>query len=169
MRLIVFIFALMGTLANAQNADFSQPITIVSGTQFVDGINDIAVYKDNVIITQGSLKISADEVRIDASAGDGNEVFIAVGEPASFQQTAQDGSLVKAMAKEIRYTRVDKKINLSGEAELAQDLSTVTGQNITFDMLNEQLIASGTDSSSGRVKAVFQADNKAPEKKPEDN
>lgn len=115
------------------------------------------------MITQGSLKITADEVRIDASAGDGNEVFIATGTPASFEQRSQDGSLVKASGNEIRYTRKDKKINLSGSAQLAQDSSTVSGENIIFDMLNEQLIASGTDGDSGRVQAVFQAE-KTPQK-----
>ncbi len=163
MRLILIFAVFMSCVLYAEQNDFAQPITIKSVTQFVDGLNDVAVYKENVVITQGSLKITADEVRIDASAGDGNEVFIATGTPASFEQRSQDGSLVKASGNEIRYTRKDKKINLSGSAQLAQDSSTVSGENIIFDMLNEQLIASGTDGDSGRVQAIFQAE-KTPQK-----
>lgn len=158
MRLILIFIVLMSHFLYAEQNDFTQPITIKSVSQFVDGLNDVAVYKDNVVITQGSLNITADEVRIDASAGDGNEVFVALGKPASFEQRLQDGSLVRATANKVRYTRVNKKINLAGNAQLAQNSSTVTGENITFDMLNEQLIASGTDGDSGRVKAVFQAE-----------
>ena len=163
MRLILIFAVFMSCVLYAEQNDFAQPITIKSVTQFVDGLNDVAVYKENVVITQGSLKITADEVRIDASAGDGNEVFIATGTPASFEQRPQDGSLVKASGNDIRYTRKDNKINLSGSAQLAQDSSTVSGENIIFDMLNEQLIASGTDGDSGRVQAVFQAE-KTPQK-----
>ena len=141
-----------------QNSDFSQPITIESGTQFVDGLNEVAVYKQNVVITQGSLKIHADEVRIDASAGEGKELFIATGTPATFEQMTLDGTFVKASANQVRYARDTKKISLNGAAEIAQNASVVTGENIMFDMLKEQLIASGTDSDSGRVKAIFQAE-----------
>ena len=168
-RLSVNLFTLftvwVGTLISlpcaAKATDFSQPITVDSATQFSDGIKKLSIFKDNVVIVQGSLRILADEVVVDASAGKGQEVLIARGAPAQFMQTLADGSQVKASANEVRYTVVDRKISLEGAAELAQNASTVSGASIVFDMLNEQLIASGTDSESGRVKAIFQTDKPA--------
>ncbi len=145
----------------AKETDFSQPITVDSASQFSDGIKKLSIFKDNVVIAQGSLRILADEVVVDASAGKGQEVLIARGAPAQFMQTLADGSQVKASANEVRYTVVDRKISLEGAAQLAQNASTVSGASIIFDMLNEQLIASGTDGESGRVKAIFQTDKSA--------
>ena len=64
MRLILIFIVLMSHFLYAEQNDFTQPITIKSVSQFVDGLNDVAVYKDNVVITQGSLNITADEVRM---------------------------------------------------------------------------------------------------------
>lgn len=142
--------------ANADDSDFEQPIRIDAKTTFADGVKKMTVLKDGVVIRQGSLQILADEVRVDAALGEGNEVFIALGKPARYSQTIQDGSLVEAKANEIRYTVVDKKIQLVGSAQLKQNTSEVNGQTIIFDMQNEQFTALGGSAEQGRVSAVFQ-------------
>ena len=141
----------------ASEDDFSQPIKIGSNSQFIDGKNKTALYKEDVLITQGSLLIKADEVEVIASEGSGREIFIARGKPASYSQTLEDGTPVSAKANEIRYEVINRTISLAGNAELQQDTSKVQGDNITFDMITEQLLATGGsgEDGEGRVTTVF--------------
>lgn len=150
---------LLGSVATpsfSDENDFNQPIKVDSKSQFVDGKNKTSLFKDDVRISQGSLLIIADEVEVVANEGEGREVFIARGAPASFSQTLEDGTPVSAKANEIRYEVVKRTISLSGNAELQQDTSQVKGDNITFDMISEQLLATGGDNDKdGRVTTVF--------------
>ncbi|GGW80953.1 lipopolysaccharide transport periplasmic protein LptA [Alteromonas halophila] len=142
-------------LAVATDSDFSKPIKVDSKSQFVDGKNKTSLFKEDVRITQGTLVIDAEEVEVIASQGEGREIFVARGNPASYSQKMEDGATVNARANEIRY-EVDKRtISLNGSAELRQNTSMVRGDKITYDMATEQLLATGEDGE-GRVTTVFQ-------------
>ena len=159
LRILLAISALLllctRTVFSNEN-DFGLPIEIGSNSQFIDGKNKTALYKDNVLITQGSLTIEADEVEVIASEGSGREIFVARGNPASYSQELEDGNPVSAKANEIRYEVAKRTISLTGNAELKQDTSQVKGNSITFDMVTEQLLATGgADDASGRVTTVF--------------
>jgi len=163
---------LTSTAAFAAESDFSQPIKVDSKSQFVDGKNKTSLFKDDVRITQGSLVINADEVEVIASEGEGREVFVARGTPASYSQKLEDGTPVTAKANEIRYEVVNRTISLVGNAELQQDTSMVKGDNITYDMKTEQLLATGgEDGKGGRVTTVFtpEAIRKATQDKTKEN
>jgi lipopolysaccharide export system protein LptA len=148
--------SLFATVAIAAESDFNKPIKVDSKSQFVDGKNKTSLFKDDVRITQGSLVINADEVEVIASEGDGREIFVARGKPASYSQKLEDGAPVTAKANEIRYEVVNRTISLQGNAELQQDTSKVQGDKITFDMVTEQLLATGgEDGEGGRVTTVF--------------
>ncbi|MFZ8199054.1 lipopolysaccharide transport periplasmic protein LptA [Alteromonas portus] len=151
------ILAIASGAVLASEEDFSQPIKIGSNTQFIDGKNKTALYKEDVLITQGSLVIKADEVEVIATDGSGREIFIARGKPASYSQSLEDGTPVSAQANEIRYEVVNRTISLAGNAELQQDTSKVQGDKITFDMITEQLLATGGagKNGEGRVTTVF--------------
>ncbi|MEW9799033.1 lipopolysaccharide transport periplasmic protein LptA [Alteromonas sp. CYL-A6] len=148
---VVVLAATGVTLAG--ESDFSKPIKVDSKSQFVDGKNKTSLFKDDVRITQGTLVIDADEVEVIATEGDGREVFVARGNPASYSQKMEDGTQVRATAREIRYEVIKRTISLEGNAELQQDTSMVQGDKITYDMAKEQLLATG--NSDGRVTTVF--------------
>ena len=152
-----FMLAIASGAVLASEDDFSQPIKIGSNTQFIDGKNKTALYKEDVLITQGSLVIKADEVEVIATDGSRREIFIARGKPASYSQSLEDGTPVSAKANEIRYEVVNRTISLAGSAELQQDTSKVQGDKITFDMITEQLLATGGagKNGEGRVTTVF--------------
>ena len=151
------LLALASSGVVASEADFNKPIKVDSKSQFVDGKNKTSLFKDDVRISQGSLVINADEVEVIATDGEGREVFVARGNPASYSQQLEDGTPVSAKANEIRYEVVNRTIALTGKAELKQDTSMVQGDNITFDMITEQLLATGGDDTDGdgRVTTVF--------------
>ncbi|WP_425451673.1 lipopolysaccharide transport periplasmic protein LptA [Alteromonas aestuariivivens] len=172
------ILSLLGCLLMAQPAlagtgDFEQPIKVDSKSQFLDGKNKTSLFKDDVHITQGSLAINANEVEVIATDGQGREVFIARGEPASYTQNMDDGTVVSAKANEIRYEVYNRTISLQGNAELQQGTSMVRGNSITYDMSKEQLLATGDDSNEGRVTTVFRPETvknlNEGEEQPEEN
>lgn len=152
-RLIISLLVLTTTNAVAAEKDFDLPIKVDSKAQFVDGKTKTSIFREDVRITQGSLKIDADEVEVIANQGEGSEVFIARGNPASYSQTMDDGSAISAAANEIRYELALSTLTLSGNAELQQNSSKVTGDSIVFNMQLEQLIAQGSETG---VTTIFQ-------------
>ena len=145
--------------AHAGKDDFKLPIKVDSKSQFVDGKTKTSIFREDVHITQGSLVIMADEVEFIAGLGEGKEVFIARGKPASYKQKMDDGSDISAEAEEIKYEVDSRILTLDGQAELQQNSSMVKGESIVFNMELEQLIAQGTDESQGRVTTIFRPDS----------
>ena len=143
--------------------DFTKKIELASLYQNADGIAKRATYQGNVVIQQGSLKVSADELEIDASQGEGNEIFIATGNPATYSQQQEDGSMVTAQADKIEYHRQTRSLSLEGNAQIQQNSSSVQGKSIKFNMELEQIIAQGSDQESGRVITTFQPVSKPKE------
>jgi lipopolysaccharide export system protein LptA len=142
--------------SHAGKDDFTKTINIASNYQEGDGIAKKFQYRGNVLITQGSLTVKAEEVELDASKGEGKEIFIAIGKPAEYSQKQEDGSLVTAKADRIEYRLDTRSLSLEGNAEIKQNTSSVQGKSITFNMELEQIIAQGSDQESGRVITTFQ-------------
>lgn len=149
---------LSSVFAQADNSDFKQPITVDSKTQFVDGKRKTSVFREDVHVRQGSLKIDADEVEVNAANGEGREIFIARGNPAVYSQTMDDGSDIRAVAQEIKYQTDNRTLTLSGAAELHQNSSMVKGESITYNLDKQQLLAEGEAGENGRVITIFRPD-----------
>lgn len=159
-----FLAALLfASQSHAGKDDFTKKIELASLYQNADGIAKRASYQGNVVIQQGTLKVSADELEIDASKGEGNEIFIATGTPATYSQQQEDGSIVTAQADKIEYHRQTRSLSLEGNAQIKQNSSSVKGKSIKFNMELEQIIAQGSDQESGRVITTFQPVSKPKE------
>ena len=159
----ILLALLFSAHSRAGKDDFTKKIELASLYQNADGIAKRASYQGNVVIQQGTLKVSADELEIDASNGEGNEIFIATGNPAKYSQRQEDGSIVTAQADKIEYHRQTRSLSLEGNARIKQNSSSVQGKSIKFNMELEQIIAQGSDQESGRVITTFQ-----PVSKPEE-
>ena len=143
--------ALNSTMSN----DFNEPVFLDSKSQALDGKKKTSIFTDNVVITQGSLELLADRVELDATAGKRKEIIMASGNPASYQQRKDDGSLVIARANEIIYSVESRTISLKGSAYISQNEINVTGDSIVFDMAKEQILASTDDGSQDSVRTVL--------------
>ncbi|MDU0352830.1 lipopolysaccharide transport periplasmic protein LptA [Paraglaciecola aquimarina] len=155
---LVLVF-LSSASSFAGKEDFTKTIKVASNYQEGDGINKQAIYRGNVQISQGTLMVKADEVQVDASLGEGKEVFIASGNPAEYSQQQEDGSTVKAKANQIMYKRATRSLSLDGDALIEQNSSSVKGNSILFNMELEQIIAQGNNQESGRVITIFQPES----------
>lgn len=139
-------------------SDFDQPIRVRSDEQFVDAKEKTSIFEKNVVISQGSLIIDADYVKVDAGNGKGKEIFTIKGQPASYTQQLADGSDVQARANTIVYDIGIRTISLEGQAELVQNASTVKGDSIMFDMEREQMRAQGNGGNDQQVETIFTPD-----------
>ena len=156
---IVCLLFFSGT-SIAGKEDFTQKIEIASSNQTGDGIAKKSRFWGSVMIRQGSLVVEADEVEVDASLGEGNEIFIATGKPARYSQQQQDGSMVSATANRIEYRRDTRALSLDGNAEIQQNNSSVNGDSIVFNMQLEQILAQGENNEKGRVVTIFQPEKR---------
>tara|TARA_B110000881_G_scaffold151004_1_gene134014 strand:- start:216 stop:740 length:525 start_codon:yes stop_codon:yes gene_type:complete len=138
--------------------DLEQEIVIKAKRQSADLKNKIATYLDNVVISQGTLNITADTVKVYISK-DESETYIAKGEPAIFSQILADGEPVSLEAKTIIYQPSQQKITISGNALVRQAGSEVKGSKITYNILSEQLEAESNPDEE--VTTILQPKKKA--------
>lgn len=138
--------------ANAAKKDLSQEITIKSKRQSADLKNKIASYLEDVSISQGSIAITADIVQVFSKTNEKNgkkyDTYLAKGKPALFQQQLEDGSLISLQANEIKYQPEQNIITVSGNAQVKQAGSKVTGEIITYNTLSEKLEAESNNEDS---------------------
>jgi lipopolysaccharide export system protein LptA len=140
--------------ANAEKFDVEQEIKISSSRQAADLKNKIFSYIDNVIISQGTLKIHAELVQVITQAENNNKIYIAKGAPATFEQTLQDGSPINLQANEIRYEPSKNIVVISGNALLRQEGSEVSGSKITYNFETEYVNAESL--ANAKVETVLQ-------------
>lgn len=147
--------------AYALSSDVEKPVEIEADSAIFDKAAGTATYDGNVMIRQGTLEILASRIEINAPD---NEIraIIATGGPVSLKQTMDNGKLVQGKANEIEYSVKDKRLLLTGNAELMQDKDKFTSNRIEYQPDTGQLKAGGS-GKSGRVSAIFYPTNKASE------
>tara|TARA_R110002126_G_scaffold98045_35_gene228223 strand:- start:14569 stop:15063 length:495 start_codon:yes stop_codon:yes gene_type:complete len=157
-KLVIFCL-LLSAKCFAENPDYSQPIAIASDNNETSIKDYVSVYTENVEIRQGSLNIKADRLEINASAGKGNEIFLATGSPVRYSQLVTGDLPVTASAAEISYDRANRTLTLSGNAQLSQSGSEVQAAVIRYNIETQQISAEG-GSEQKRVTTIFTPENK---------
>lgn len=153
--LILSLGAALGSAAAwALPSDRDQPIRIQADSAELDDRQGVAVYRGDVIITQGTLKITGDTVTITQTASGDIDVFTSVGNLAYYEQKpAVDKDIVKAYGKTIQYFASNERIVLIDQAKVIQEGNTFEGEKIVYDT-RRQIVNAGratnTDVSTPR-------------------
>lgn len=139
--------------ALALKTDRNQPINIQA--DHGDFTNDskantgTGVYTGHVLITQGSIRITADKAVMHLLNGQIQTADI-TGAPATFQQQPDSGALVHGTAAEITYNQNTDEVDLLGNAFLQQGGRVFTADVIHYNTSTEHVIATGGENG-GRV------------------
>lgn len=150
---MVFTALLSTSLSSyALKGDTDQPINIDSGSQSLDMNSNVVTFSDNVVITQGSIKVTADKVTIIRQEGK-KETLEASGSPVTFQQTLDNGKPVNGKGNSVHYDLNSEFLTLVGNAELKQQGSFIKASKITYDVKKQQLKANSGIKS--RVKTIL--------------
>jgi lipopolysaccharide export system protein LptA len=155
LRFALYLLTLLPTFSYALETDREQPIRIQADAAIVDETKGSSVYKGNVIITQGTLEVTADEVeiftadseviQIIAKTNKGSEVL------AHYQQQTNDAmDMVVADAQKITYLVQEERLHLAGDARLQQVQDVFTGQLLYYD-LGRGIVNLNSSGGSDRV------------------
>lgn len=137
---------------HAERTDKDKPVNLEADSLRVDDAKKVAVYEGHVVLTQGTLMLTADriEVRQDDqgfSAGD------ASGKPAYFRQKMDSREeFAEGWAERIEYDSRAEKLRLTGQSRLKRGEEELRGNLITYDGKSGYYQAQG---GTGRVRAVI--------------
>jgi len=158
---------LLALPVHAEKADKTKPVNLEADSVRVEDAKKTAVYEGHVVLTQGTLMITAD--RIDVQQDDqGFSSGEASGKPVYFRQK-MDGrdEFAEGWAERIVYDGRADKLKLSGQARLKRGDEDLRGNLITYDAKSEYYQAQGSsDGVRGRVRAVILPKNSSPVAKP---
>lgn len=172
------LFALLALLvlpwpAAAERADRDKPIQIEADRLKVDDVRKISVYEGHVVLTQGTLMITAQriDIRQDEQGMTSGE---AQGKPAYFRQRMDPkpgakadapGEYVEGWAERIEYDGRGDKLRLIGQARLLRGEDELRGNLITYDGVTGHYQAQGgIGGAPGRVRAVIRPKGTAADK-----
>ncbi|RLV60268.1 lipopolysaccharide transport periplasmic protein LptA [Parashewanella curva] len=157
--LLAALCTMMTFSAVAKQDDLKQDLSISAKSQAGDLKNNKLSYFGNVKITQGSIKIHADEMSAVSDEKSGHKVFVAKGKPATFSQILDSGELGTASAYNIRYDSISGDLVLKGGAELDIGGSKMKAETIRYNIENQHVTAASSGDGNDRVQTIIPAEN----------
>jgi lipopolysaccharide export system protein LptA len=149
--------------AYALKSDKGQPINIQADhVEFrADPSNDsngTGIYTGHVVITQGSIKLTADKAVLHVV---NNELDTAdmSGAPATFQQQPDKGEMIQGQADEITYDASKNQIDLINNARLVQPVTQVGGVTLTPTAATARAPAGSTAPAPSQGERLLTADH----------
>lgn len=106
-----------------------------------------SIYRGNVSIIQGTIKLTGDKIIITRKDNEMHDIQVD-GNPARYLQDENTDNRVHATSGHMKYTAQANRLVLTVDANLEQSGHTVESQRIVYDTQNKVIIA-GKDSSSG--------------------
>lgn len=156
---IALSLLLPGYAAQARTDDRNKEMNIDAGSQSGSLLGDgVITFSNNVVITQGTLKINA--AQADVHIKDGEAVrAVFTGKQATMEQQMDDGSMMNARADKIDYDIKAEVIVLTGNYEVKSAQGINSGQKMTYNTRTGEMNSGG---DGGRVRTVIPPKNKTP-------
>lgn len=141
--------------AAALPEDRAQPIQLEASRGQLDQKTGVSVYEGNVIITQGSMRLTADTVTIYVK--DNNfQRMEATGAPANLRyKPTADKPEIQGASPRVEYDVAGAKVTMSGGAKLTQGQDVFTGDRIEYDLKGDVVRARGA-GDNGRIQFTIQ-------------
>lgn len=125
-------------------ADTTLPVAVNADSLVVNQKDGNAVFSGNVLVTQGEMRLTANEIRVEYFAdGKGIEKLIATGKVLLVN--ASDAAEADAAV----YTIASGEVVLTGNVLLSQGLTAISAERMVIDLI------AGTGRMEGRVSTTF--------------
>lgn len=166
-RLAGLLLFAMVTGAQALSTDRDQKINIDADFCGYEEQEGTAVCTGNVIVTQGSIRMTGDRLRM--YRGDDKQLERAVleGKPATFQQRSDDGrNDLSGHAATIERYEQKNLLVLIEDAQATRGDETIAAPRIEYDTEQHRLTAQGgatNGAAAGRVRVVWPPNKKEPQ------
>ena len=130
--------------AHALDSDRDQPVNLEADHATYNQQTGVTVYSGNVIITQGTIRIQADNVVANLDANRSIKDVTATGKPAKFQQKiSPDKGTAYGEGDQVFYDAALSQITLKGHAKINQDGSIFNGKTLRYGMKQGDIEGSG--------------------------
>lgn len=142
--LFLSLAASLGSAAAwALPTDREQPIRVQADSAELDDKQGVAVYKGDVVVTQGSMKLTGNTVTLKQNKNGEIEVVTSVGKPAYFEQKpAPEKEMTKAYGLTIQYFVAQNRVILIDQAKVIQEGNTFEGEKVVYDT-ERQIVNAG--------------------------
>lgn len=148
------LLLLLPTAASALPEDRDQPIELEADSAEYDQRTGISVYRGNVVVNQGTMRMTADVARLFVSTEGTFERMEAEGAPATFRyQPSLDRPEINGVGRRVDYVAADGKVVVSGQARFVQGGDEFTGERVEYDIADDTVRA---DGGEGRVRFLIQ-------------
>jgi lipopolysaccharide export system protein LptA len=136
----------LAVAAQAKTTDRNAPMDISADkTDAVLTDDSDSTLTGNVLITQGSMQITADRAVIHRRGGEITEVEL-TGAPATLKQVADNGEPMNARAGRIVYTLSADVVVLTSSVVIEQPRGNLRGETIKYDLKTGRLDGGGDGS-----------------------
>lgn len=143
-----------GAWALPEDAD--QPINIRANEGQLDRVSRTGVYRGDVQVDQGTLRIKADKMTVEYKDQKVTRITFN-GTPATYQQQLNaDEEMVFANARTIVYHTQNERLELEGEAFLTQQGNELRGEQIEYDIVAGKVDAES--AGKGPIQMTLQPD-----------
>lgn len=123
--------------------DKDEPIHVNADLQQFDLMKNISTFTGNVNVTRGATKISANKAVVTQSADGTQQVVEAFGNPVKFSTKLESGKVATGHSSKLKYEAQLKRVTLTGNAQLKQADSQITGEVITYQIDKQIMNVSG--------------------------
>ncbi len=146
---ILLISIVLAADLAALATDSQQPIEIQADFAELDDQEGKTIYVGNVIVIQGSIKMTGDKLKVNFSEDrDLREVYME-GRPAYFKQTPDNGEDVEGEALLIEYHAQKSLLLLIQKARLTQGKRLFEGDRINYDTEKSIITARAAPNAPG--------------------
>ncbi len=152
--------------------DKEQPIEIEANAAELDDQKGVTVYTGNVVVTQGSIRMTGDKMTVYYTKDNNLDTVIMLGQPATYRQLPDKSEVYdEAEASRMEFYNLKNLIVLIDNALVKQEGLRFSGNRIEYDTENSKIRARGAPDKSvaedgepaqdsGRVKITIQPKKK---------
>lgn len=151
---------LLGALAlpaPALDRDRAEPVELSAERAEMNNATGVGVYTGDVVLTQGTMRITADKMTVHTTPSGELARVIAEGDDATFRQLPEgQRDYVHARAPYMEYQpQAPGHVVLRGGAVLTQGKNRFAGDVIRYDMRQDTVTAQSADGSDRRIRITF--------------
>ena len=133
--------------------DSEQNIEIEADKAEMDDANKTTVYRGNVIVTQGSIKMTGHTMTVHFDKNNDMKLVILNGSPATYRQLPDNSEVYdRAEASKMEYYALKNYIILINDALVTQEGLTFSGQRIEYDTVLSKVKAEGQSNKTKKSK-----------------
>lgn len=160
---LVWLALLTPLLAHALPEDRQQPINLVADRAEMNQQTGVATYEGNVVVTQGTMRLTGDKVVLYTKDGEVTRVE-SFGKPTTFKQKpAADKEDMLGESMKLDYDVKSGIVVATTKAKITQGKDVLTGDRLEYDV-NKDVVRARSGASAERVQIILQPKPQAPTK-----